>query len=185
VTTYIALLRAINVGGRKPVRMADLCACVGDLGFADVRSLLQSGNLVFRAPARSTGGIEAALERGLARGLDLTTDLVVRTTAEWHAHVRANPFVAEANADPGHLLLLALKRAPAPAQVAALREAIKGRERVRAKGKALYAVYPDGVGRSKLTIAVIERHLGTRATGRNWNTVRKLDELAGASDPPA
>jgi len=184
VTTYVALLRAVNVGGRKPVRMADLCACVRDLGFPDVRSLLQSGNLVLRAPARSPAKIEAALERGLAKRLQLTTEVLVRSAAEWRAHIRANPFAAEAKADPGHLLMLALKRAPGPAQVAALREAIRGRERVSVNGRTLYAVYPDGVGRSKLTIAVIERHLDTRATGRNWNTVRKIEALTGSPARP-
>ena len=73
---------------------------------------------------------------------------------------------------------MCLRTAPTAAQVAALQAAIKGREIVKARGKQAYFVYPDGVGRSKLTIQVIEKTLGTRGTARNWNTVLKLGELA-------
>lgn len=179
-TTYVALLRAINVGGRNLVRMADLRACLGGLGFAEVQTLLQSGNVVFRGPPRSPANLETTLEREFERRLELATDMFVRTAAEWRAHIRGNPFPAEAKVDPGHLLLLPLKRAPTAAQVAALRSSIRGRERVRAKGRSLYAVYPDGVGNSRLTIAIIERHLDTRTTGRNWNTVGKLAAMTAA-----
>jgi len=179
-TTYVALLRAINVGGRNLVRMADLRACLDEFGFAEAQTLLQSGNVVFRGPARSGAGLETALEQAFAQRLDLATEVFIRTSAEWRAHIRANPFTKEATADPGHLLLLPLKRAPTAAQVAALRKAITGRERVSAKGRALYAVYPDGAGRSRLTIAMIERHLDTRTTGRNWNTVGKLAAMTAA-----
>ena len=73
-----------------------------------------------------------------------------------------------------------LKAAPGEAELAALKSAIPGRERIEAHGRDLYIVYPDGIGRSKLTLALIERKLATRGTGRNWNTVLKLQALAGA-----
>jgi uncharacterized protein (DUF1697 family) len=158
--------------------MAALRDAVSALGFTDVATLLQSGNVVFRAPTRAPAAIELLLGRALSQRLSVTTDVFVRTAAEWAAHIRANPFRAEAKADPAHLHLLTLKDLAAPAQIAALRGAIRGRERVGVKGRALYAVYPDGAGRSRLTIAVIERHLDTRATARNWNTVLKLAALA-------
>lgn len=179
-TTYVALLRAVNVGGRNLVRMADLRACVGGLGFTDAETLLQSGNVVFRGPPRSPANLESMLDREFERRLHLTTEVFIRTADEWRALIRANPFPAEAKTDPGHLLLLTLKRAPTAGQIAALRAGVVGRERVSAKGRALYAVYPDGAGRSRLTIALIERHLDTRTTGRNWNTVAKLATLTGA-----
>ena len=84
----------------------------------------------------------------------------------------------EAKADPGHLLMLCLKDEPGRDAVTALQKAIVGREVVRARGRSLYVVYPDGVGRSKLTAVLIERKLGTRGTARNWNTVLKLAALA-------
>ncbi len=179
MTSYIALLRAVNVGGRKVVAMADLRGLLDELGFAGARSLLQSGNLVFRGAARSPSQVERLLEAQAARRLGLETDVFVRTDKEWGAIVRANPLRPEAVRDPGHLLVMLLKDAPGRAAVRALQDAIRGRETVRAVGRQLYVMYPDGIGRSRLTNALIEKTLGTRATGRNWNTVLKLAALAG------
>jgi uncharacterized protein (DUF1697 family) len=137
-----------------------------------------SGNVVFRGATASSDKIEATLEAASTKYLGVTTDYFVRTAKEWQAIIAANPFPAEAKSDPGHLLMMCLREAPAPAAVKALQAAIKGRETVRATGKSAYFVYPDGVGRSKLSIQMIERAFGTRGTARNWNTVLKLGELA-------
>jgi uncharacterized protein (DUF1697 family) len=177
VTSYVALLRAVNVGGRTPVAMAALRAWLEGLGFAEPRTLLQSGNAVFRGAGQGGPRLERRLELEAAKRLGLQTEFFLRDAKAWREVVARNPFAAEADRDPAHLLVVFLKQAPAPARVAALRAAIKGREAVRALGRQAYVVYPDGIGRSKLTMAVIERHLGTRATGRNWNTVMKLAAL--------
>jgi uncharacterized protein (DUF1697 family) len=179
VRTYIALVRGINVGGHKQVAMYDLRDLVEAAGFADGRSLLQSGNLVFRAPARAPETIERALERAAEKRLDVRPDFFVRTGDEWRELVDRNPFRAEAARDPGRLLAMCLKSAPAAGAVKALQDAIRDREVLRVDGRHAYIVYPDGVGRSKLTHAIIERTLATRGTGRNWNTVLKLAALAG------
>jgi uncharacterized protein (DUF1697 family) len=171
---FIALLRAVNVGGRGKVAMADLRALCVELGLNDPRSLLQSGNLVFDAAGKSAALLETLLERETARALGVETEYLVRSAAEWRELVKRNPFPDEAEADPSHLLAVCLKTAPKAAGVAALQGAIKGRERVAASGKHLYAVYPDGIGNSKLTMPAIESRLGARGTGRNWNTVLKL-----------
>jgi uncharacterized protein (DUF1697 family) len=92
--------------------------------------------------------------------------------------VTGNPFEDEAERDPGHLVVFVMRDAPSRDQVAALEGAIVGRERVRAKGKHAYLVYPDGIGRSRATSALIERKLGSSGTMRNWNTVLKLGALA-------
>jgi uncharacterized protein (DUF1697 family) len=178
--TRIALLRAVNVGGRTPVAMADLRALLTGLGFADVRTVLQSGNLVFGAAGTDAGALEARLERELAARLGVATDVLVRTAGEWRALVAANPFPAEAQRDPARLVAVVLKAKPPAGAAAALRAAIVGRERVEVRGREAYAVYPDGQGRSKLTLPLIEKHLACRATARNWNTVLKLAALAGA-----
>ena len=83
-----------------------------------------------------------------------------------------------AEGDPSHLLVMFLKKEPDRDSVTALQKSIKGREIVKAKGRHAYIVYPDGVGRSRLTNTVIEKALGTSSTGRNWNTVLKLADLA-------
>jgi uncharacterized protein (DUF1697 family) len=180
MTTHLALLRGINVGGHKQVAMADLRDVLTQLGFADARSLLQSGNLVFRCDARQRADLERLLETETARRLALQTDFFVRTAAEWDAVIARNPFRTEAVRNPGHLVVVFLKDMPAAGDVKALQAAITGPEVLRAEGRHVYIVYAGGIGRSRLTSGVIDRYLGTRGTGRNWNTVLKLGALAGA-----
>ena len=161
------------------VAMADLRAMAEGLGFENARTLLQSGNLIFDGQAAGAR-LESLLESTTRKKLGVETDFFVRSAKEWRALIAANPFPAEAKKDPSHLVLLCLKEAPSIKALAALREAIKGRERVELDGRQAYAVYPDGIGRSKLTVALIEKHLGTRGTGRNWNTVLKLEAMLRA-----
>jgi uncharacterized protein (DUF1697 family) len=179
LATHAALLRAVNLAGRNKVGMADVRALATSVGLADPRTLLQSGNVVFTAGSVPDARLEAALEEAARERLGLETEFFVRKAAEWKALLSDNPFTEEAARDPGHVLVVFLKDAPTAAAVRALEEAIRGRESVRAKGRQLYAVYPDGVGRSKLTMALIEKKLGTRGTGRNWNTVMKLGRMLG------
>jgi uncharacterized protein (DUF1697 family) len=180
MATYVALLRAVNVGGRNPIAMSVLRELAADLGLDAPRTLLQSGNLVFGSAARPTADLARVLEAEAASRLGLETDFMVRSAADWRAIIERNPFPREAKDDPGHLLVMVFKQAPKPADVKALRAAISGREVVEAVGAHAYLVYPDGIGRSRLTTALIERTLGTRGTGRNWNTVVKLGALAAA-----
>jgi uncharacterized protein (DUF1697 family) len=178
--THIGLLRAVNLGATNKIAMSDLRAIATDLGMRDPQTLLLSGNVVFGSNRASTAAIERLFEEETRARLSLTTDYFVRTAKEWRDIVAANPFPAEAERDPGHLLLVCLKNAPDNAAVTALQKAIKGRELVRAVGKQAYIVYPDGVGRSKLSAVMIEKWLGTRGTARNWNTVRKLQAMTEA-----
>lgn len=157
--------------------MADLRNFVETLGFEDVRTLLQTGNIVFEGKAQSPAAIEARLESEAKKRLGLDTDFFVRTDRELAAIVTQNPFPNEAERDPSHLVVQFLKVAPPATAAKTLLAAIVGPEYVRAIGKQLYVVYPDGIGRSKLTAKLMESKLGTRATGRNWNTVLKLAAL--------
>jgi uncharacterized protein (DUF1697 family) len=177
MASYVALLRAVNVAGHNHVAMPELVGVLTELGFEGGRSLLQTGNLVFRAEERSCPELEQLLEEETARRLALRTDYMVRDAAEWQALVEANPFPSEAKDDPGHLVVMFLKDVPSASAVESLQATSPGRERIQAEGKQLYIVYPDGIGRSKLTNTFIERRLGTRGTGRNWNTVLKIAAL--------
>jgi uncharacterized protein (DUF1697 family) len=178
MTSYIGLLRAVNLGAHNKVGMADLRELLTQLGMQNVQTLLQSGNVVFRSDVRTTAELERTLEAAAARQLRLTTDIIVRSDKEWDAIIAANPFPKEGKLDPSHLLAVVLKATPDRANVSALREAITGREIVDVLGRCAYIVYPDGIGRSRLTSALIEKKLATRGTGRNWNTVLKLGALA-------
>ena len=176
----LALLRAVNVGGRS-VPMAELRECATAAGLKDVRSLLQTGNLLFEADV-GDAELEALLEAAIQARFGLAADVIARTAAEWAEAITANPFPDAARDDPAHLVLVALKAAPGASNVEALRAAVVGRETLQAVGRELYLVYPDGIGTSKLTISVIERKLGVRGTARNWNTALKI---AAALSSPA
>jgi len=176
---WIALLRGVNVGGKTMVPMAALRELAAELGWKQPRTLLQSGNLVFQAEGPTAEALEAALEAALVRRFGLAATVFVRDLEAWTAAVVANPYAAAARDDPGHLVMMALKDAPTDDAVQALRDAIRGRETVEARGREAYLVYPDGIGTSKLTAAIIERRLGP-ATGRNWNTVLKIADALRA-----
>ncbi len=178
MTPYIALLRGINVGGHKKVGMAELRAFAGELGLEDARTLLQSGNLVFRHAGQTTpAALEKRLEAEAVKRLGLETDFLVRDAKEWAEVVAGNPFPEIAATDPSHLVVVFLKDAPTGAAVEALQAAIKGPEEVRVEGRHAYLMYPVDIGNSKLTSVVVEKKLGTRGTGRNWNTILKLGAL--------
>jgi uncharacterized protein (DUF1697 family) len=165
MTRQIALLRAVNLGPHNKVAMSDLKAMVTDLGFENAQTLLQSGNVVFDSSITGAN-LEKTLEDEARKRLNLDTEFIVRNAKQWDAIVKGNPFPKEAKSDPGHLVLMACKDAPGkPLKVTGAK-----REVVKAVGKDIYIVYPDGIGRSRLKIGVV-------GTGRNWNTVLKLAEL--------
>jgi uncharacterized protein (DUF1697 family) len=180
---YFAFLRAVNVAGHQPIAMADLRATLVKMGMGEPRTVLQSGNLIFRSGAKRTDELESLLEREAVKRLSLKTDIMVRSADEIASIVSANPFRAEAKSDPGHLVVLFCKAETKKASVSELAASITGREQVRAKGKQLYIFYTDGIGRSRLTNAAIERKIGTSGTGRNWNTVLKLAAIANVPPP--
>ena len=182
MTSYVALLRGVNVGGQRKVSMGELQAAFAAMEFAEVRTLLNSGNVVFRSDGNLTpAALETLLETEAARRLGLRTDFHVRTAAEWRALIEANPLPELAANCPGHLIVSCLKAAPTAEAVASLRTAHPGPEIIHADGRHLYIDYSaHGIGASKLTSALMDAKLGTRGTGRNWNTVLKLGVLAGA-----
>ena len=175
MSMHIALLRAVNVGGTGKIKMADMRDMAQAMGFTQVSTVLQSGNLVFEGP--SAKDLEGRLEAELDKRFGLKSVVIVRSGAEWARIVAANPFPDEAKDDPSHTLAMPLKTAPSVEGESALQAAIKGRETVKLVNRTAYLVYPDGIGESKLTGAVIERHLGAKGTARNWNTVLKLAAL--------
>lgn len=179
---YLAFLRAVNVAGRK-LAMSDLRRLADDLDLREARTYLQSGNLIFRSARGSPAELEALLEQGARRAFGASTDFLVRTAQEWGEAVRDNPFVAEAASDPAHLLVIPLKGPAEAASVRRLQDSVEGREQVRAGARLLYAYYPDGIGRSRLTLPRIEKAMGSRGTARNWNTTTALLGLAGTPAP--
>lgn len=179
MTSYVALLRAVNVAG-KSLAMSALRDFAAALALTDPRTLLQSGNLIFRSTGDKPAELEKLLEREAERRLGVTIEFLVRSSKELNSVIANNPFPAAARRDPAHLLVMFLKEEPPADAVAALRKAIVGREKIEADARQLYILYPDGIGRSKLTTSLIEKKIATRGTGRNWNTLIKLAAAAAA-----
>ncbi len=159
--------------------MPELCRVLAKVGMQDARSLLQSGNVVFRSGITSTAKLEQMLAEGTKKHLGVDTDFFVRTAKELNAAIAANPFPAEAKSDPGHLVLLFLKDTPASRRPSRrCRVPSPDGRPSRSRDRTRMSFYRDGIGNSKLTNVMIEKKLGTRSTGRNWNTVLKLAALA-------
>jgi uncharacterized protein (DUF1697 family) len=173
---FVALLRGVNVGG-NPLPMAGLRARCAELGARDVRTYLQSGNVVFTAGATAAQW-EKRLAEALAGDSRLPVAVVVRTAAELRAVHEGNPFLGEDGVDPKTLHVTFLARTPAASAVAALAARESGGDRLRVAGREVYLHCPGGYGRTKLGNPVIERVAGCPATTRNWNTVTALVALA-------
>lgn len=171
---YAALLRGINVGGNKKVPMADLRAMVDGLGFGDAKTLLQSGNLVFTAKAQPTPKLEKLLEGATESELGVSCSYLVRTVDEWTRLIAANPFPDMAKRDPSHFAVTVCRETPSAEALKTLRTEARGEEDFKAVGRELYVWYPDGIGESRLALALGKNRLGTICTARNWNTVLKI-----------
>ena len=173
MTTRIALLRGINVGGRNSVAMADLRRILERLGCGDVRTYIQSGNAVFDAP--DGGGVTASsIAAAVQAETGVDARVLVLTADEFRQAARHNPFAAE---DGRTVQLFFLESVPPDPDLDAIRGLCKDSERWRLTDAVFYLHAPEGIAGSKLAAAV-ERRLGVGATARNWRTVRKVLEMA-------
>lgn len=175
MTTFIILLRAVNVGGNNRVPMAELKASCEKAGYANVRTYVNSGNVVMEGKG-TPASVARAVEAILANSFKVEVPVVVRTAEQWSVYAAKSPFP---NGLPKLVhLCLAMVRPPGEAATALLERA-HANEQVRVVGDALWIDYADsGVAHSKLTPSAIDKAVGSAATARNWNTVRKLGEMA-------
>ena len=171
---YVALLRGINVGRAKRVSMADLRALFADLGYGDVRTLLNSGNVVFSGPG-ATLGAAARIEEALARRLGVSARVTVLTAAELATIVAGNALL-EVAGDHSRLLVAVLADPADRARLEPLTEQDWAPEALALGVRVAYMWCPDGVLASRLSAAV-GRLLGDAVTARNWATVTKLHAL--------
>ena len=177
---HIALLRAINVGGTKKLLMAELRAMFEAAGCADVRTYIQSGNVVFRGEPVLAARIPELIEAEIAETKGFQVPVVTRTAAELDAVVGSNPFL-EAGADPAKLHVGFLAEAPSAARIAELDPDRSPSDAFEVRGREVYLHFPNGTARSKLTVDYFDRTLGTTITIRNWRTVRKLLDMTGGA----
>lgn len=176
----IAMLRGVNVGGNKRIKMERLRALCRSLGLANPQTLLQSGNVVFDAGTRSAETVRTSLEAAIEAEFAFRAAVLIREAVEMAAAIGLNPFEREAIDDPSHLLVMFLQAAPAGDAVERLRAGHVGPEKIAVRGREAFLYYPAGIGRSKLTNAVLEKGLGVSGTARNWHTATRLLAMAEA-----
>lgn len=173
----LALLRGINLASKRRVGMADLREVLEEAGYENVRTHLQSGNVVLSSPL-SPRKLEAQLEGQLAAAFGFEIAVIVRTRAELAKVVARDPLRRVAS-NPSRYLVVFLSK-PLPRKVARELESVDvAPERVVAHGRELYAWHADGIQRSRLSKLLDDRNLGVVSTARNWNTVVRLLDLLG------
>ncbi len=170
----ISLLRGINVGGHKKIKMADLRELYESLGLRSTRTILQSGNAVTVTNDQDLSAIAATIEDAIQDTFGFEVKVILRRAQEFRAIFEYPPFDEAEIGQASKLAIVYLAQLPAADALANLKTRISGPEVIRARGKELFITYPEGMARSKLTNQFIERRLGIAATARNWNTSQKI-----------
>ncbi|MDQ3767473.1 MAG: DUF1697 domain-containing protein [Actinomycetota bacterium] len=176
MTTYVALLRGINVGGKNKIAMPELRSLFEGLGHKNVATYVQSGNIIFQSRSSAPKKVAGGIERAISENFDLSVSVILRTRTELKRVAAENPFL-NPGVDFASLHIMFLADAPARKAIENLDPDRSPPDEFEVRGREIYLRFPNGAGRSKLTIDYFERKLGTSATARNWNTVTKLLKL--------
>lgn len=179
--TYIALLRAVNVGGTGKLPMAGFRKLLEDLGCRRVETYIQSGNAVFEANGTASA-IASTLASALERLQGSPVGVLIRTHEQLGRVIAQNPFAAEAAADGARVHVVFLSGQAGPESRSALDGIItrypSRRDRYHLAGDTLYLHLPDGAAETKFQAKTIDRAVGVTGTARNWNTVLKLHAMS-------
>jgi len=174
---HIALLRGINLAGKNRLPMKDLTQMFEDAGCTDVRTYIQSGNVVFSASAKLAARMSEVIPSAILKKFHISVPVIVRSADEFKAVVKGNPFL-KAGEDLNSLHVAFLSSTPLPAHVAALDPNRSPGDRYVVRGADIYLCCPNGVGQTKLTNAYFDSKLKTISSGRNWRTVTTLLEMS-------
>jgi len=177
VPRYVALLRSVNVAGHGRIAMDELRASFDALGYTDVTTYIQTGNVLFSTGSKSEAGVAAAIEQRLDEDFGDSPAVLVRTVTDLWRVGGTSPY-AKGGADPARHHVTFLATRPAKAALEALTLPPSGRDELVVDGREVYVHTPDGYAQTKYTGTFLERRLGVVSTTRNWNTVSKLCALA-------
>jgi uncharacterized protein (DUF1697 family) len=180
--TYISLLRAINVLGKHPIKMKDLKQLYEKLGFTQVQTYIQSGNVVFKSDSNNKSLLAVSITKAIREEYGYEVPVLVLDKAHLERVVNANPFTKQFSKDISFLHLTFLAGTPGQVDEEELRARLSGQEEMALTGEAVYLYCPHGYGRFRLDNNYLERKLGVRATSRNWKTTLKLLEMASMQD---
>lgn len=178
---HVALLRGVNVGGKNKLPMKSLVAIFEALGAENVRTYIQSGNVVFGASKRDASGLPAKVESAIASEFGHDVPVVLRSADELREILRANPFLPE-GAETKTLHVGFLDKTPTRTRADVLDPERSPPDRFALRGRELYLHCPNGMARTKLTNRYFDTTLAATTTMRNWKTVSKLTEMAGVGD---
>lgn len=176
--TYIAMLRGINVSGHKIIKMEALRASFAAMGFRDVKTYVQSGNVVFDAGREAAPTIAGKIEKRILRDFGFAVPVFLTTAEKMEETVRRNPFVKKPGIDQSKLHVTFLSGDPPKNAEESLKPLAMKPEEFRILGREIYLYCPNGYGTSKLSNTAIEKKLAVGATTRNWKTVSALLEMA-------
>ena len=180
MTVVVCMLRGVNLASSNRIRMDALRTLCESLGHRDVATYVQSGNVVFRTAVRDLAKIARRIEDGIESTFGFRCDVVLRTPGELRDIVAANPFAGRSGIDPSKFLITFLAREPGAEAQAKLRAVDIAPEELYIHGREIYIYFPNGLARPKLPSGLIDRTVKMPCTGRNWNTVTKLLEMAQA-----
>jgi uncharacterized protein (DUF1697 family) len=173
MSTYIALLRGINVGGSAIVKMADLKAAFVSMKFEKIDTYLQSGNVVFEAPDRDTGELSLVIKESLKKRFGFDIGVIAIPAKRFKKIAGSNPFLSpSSNID--HLYVTFLAETPERSVVDSLKMPVGKDEKFAVVGSEIFLYLPNGYGRTKINNNAFEKKLGNMATTRNWKTVQAL-----------
>jgi uncharacterized protein (DUF1697 family) len=177
MSAIVSLLRGVNLGAHRRLKMDDLRKVYDSLGLQNVQTLLQSGNVVFTTTKPVTRLAER-IEDAIEKTFGFHSDVILRTTAELREVIAKNPFAKRPGMEPSKFLVWFLAGDPGPEASEKVLQIKTDPEELRIADRELYIYYTAGMARPKIPMALIERTLKTVGTGRNWNTVAKLLEIA-------
>jgi uncharacterized protein (DUF1697 family) len=181
----VSMLRGVNLGPHHRIKMDDLRALYASLGFQDVRTYVQSGNILFRTDGRDLTNLGTRIEDAIERKFGFRAEVLLRTAAELRKAIAANPFAARSNIVPSKLLVTFLAREPDPEAREKVLQMRIDPEELRIDGREVYIYFPNGMARPKVAWPQIAKALKTEGTARNWNTVQKVLELAESMEASA
>ena len=176
---YISILRGINVSGQKKIKMADLKSLYELLGFQNVVTYIQSGNVIFDAAVKNKTDLKARIEETIEEKYKFHVSVEIRTNREIEDIIKNNPFGSINLVEDGTKILVTfLSTKPAEVKVSDIQKCVVAPEKLLVRGKEVYLYCPNGYGKSKLSNTFFEHKLGVEATTRNWKSVHKLYELS-------
>jgi uncharacterized protein (DUF1697 family) len=176
----ISMLRGVNVGGHNKIKMEALRALCQSLKLRDACTYIQSGNIIFRTEERDLSRLAKRIEDEIERNYGFRPNVILRSSSELRDVIAKNPFAKRRGIEPRRLLVTFLASDPGEQARELVLKIKTDPEELRIDGREVYIYYPNGMARPKLPLAVIEKTLKTRGTGRNWNSVVKLLEMAEA-----